>query len=327
MKSSSLLFWVIPHSMLSTMASGASSKQSAKQQIDVWYCYKSGLGIEIARVVPLLSSLLGKYSVSYASFHAFLYNPSKLDLCELTEVGSCPPPNSDNPIPGVAFVCGGRLNGPFCDVEREKEARSRGFLIIGEDLGFPDLPVYQAAKKLALRVGGSCEGIAVDLLRRGTAHRRMVLNLFGGASLSKGLASATQVGRLVRAVTEFREDLRFIVPVLPHQEHLVPRNLSPDSAVQFVSYAYSDPRLTELVSGAPVVITVEGGMLHLAVAYGKPTACLMEPAWREKVRDLLPPASSFQAFELDFKTTDFAPLVDALGLAIGFSKKGEWAED
>lgn len=306
--------------MLSTMASGASSQQSAKQQIDVWYCYKSGLGIEIARVVPLLSSLLGKYSVSYASFHAFLYNPSKLDLCELTEVGSCLPPDSGDRICGVAFVCGSRPNGPFCDVEREKEARRRRFLIIDEDLGFPDLPVYEAAKKLASVIRGPCNATNTSLiLRRGIAHRKIVLNIFGGASLSKGFTSSPQIERLVRAVGELREDLRFVVPVLPHQEHLVPRELEPNCRVQFVSYAYSDPKLTELVSGARAVVTVEGGMLHLAAAYGKPTACLIEPHWLGKVRDLLPPVGSFQKLEMDFGATDFSALANALGSILKIS--------
>jgi len=314
--------------MLSTMASGASSKQSAKQQIDVWYCYKSGLGIEVARVVPLLSSLLGKYSVSYASFHAFLYNPSKLNLCELTEVGSCPPPDSRDRIRGVAFVCGSRPNGPFCDFEREKEAQKRGFLIIDEDLGFPDLPVYEAAKKLALGICGACDEIDTNLLlRRGGAHQKIVLNIFGGASLSKGFTSIPQIERLVSALGEYRGDLRFIVPVLPHQEQLAPLELEPNCRVQFVSYAYSDPKLTELVSGARAVITVEGGMLHLAAAYRKPTTCLIEPQWLGKVRELLPPVGTFEMIEIDFNTTDFAPMFDACHLLTGISQKGKRGQD
>lgn len=302
------------------MASGASSKQSAKQQIDVWYCYKSGLGIEIARVVPLLCSMLGKYSVSYASFHTFLYNPSKLNLYELTEVGSCLPPDSDDRMRGVAFVCGSRPNGPFCDFEHEKEARRRGFLIIDEDLGFPDLPVYEAAKELALGICGTCYEIDTKLLlRRGGAHQKIVLNIFGGSSWSKGFVSPPQIERLLRVAGELREDLRFVVPVLPHQEHLVQRESEPNCRVQFVSYAYSDPKLTELVSGARAVVTVEGGMLHLAVAYRKPTACLIEPQWLGKVRDLLPPAGSFRKLEMDFSATDFSALINALGSILKIS--------
>lgn len=269
----------------------------------MWYCYKSGLGIEIARTRRLLGKLAVTYSVSYASFHGFLYDESAMAVRDLSEGGPAKPTVGEPNRLGIAFVCGERPGGPFRDAALEKEARARGYLIVGEDLGSPHLPTYQAAQNLSLRICGRCE-TEISVLRRADDNDSVVLNLFGGATLSKGLCRSEQICQLVSALNSLCKTQHFVVPVLPHQEHLIPREAPSGSTVSFARFDYSDFRLTELVAGAKAIVTVEGGMLHLSVAYAKRVACLIESAWLAKVEDLLPPRSSFGLILADFDRGD-----------------------
>ncbi|NBT48179.1 MAG: hypothetical protein EBT07_10280 [Actinobacteria bacterium] len=297
------------------------SRQKLKTRFDVWYCYKSGLGIEVARVAPLLGSLVQRYTVSFESFHASLYHPLKLIPKQISETNLTPPPSHPGHGDGIAFVCDKRIRGPFCDTKREKEAKKRGYLIVREDLGFPKIPLYEAAKRLAWKVCGKCKEVDFNILTPGVAHGTLILNLFGGSSLVKGLRTQQQVERLLKALHKLGDGLQFLVPVLPHQKGLVPANLPPRCPVRFVACGYLDPQLTVKVAGSPLIITVEGGMLHLAAAYRKPTICLLEKHWFDKVRDLLPPLASFRPVIVPFDSTDFFPLVDALASVLKKNKR------
>lgn len=263
-------------------------------------------------MAPLLSTLIKKYSVSYASFHSFLFNPSIFSLTQINE-NSCHDSQIQScDVPGIAFVCGKRENGPFCDISLEQAAVARGYFLVDEDLGSPNLPLYDAAKNLCKIHCGKYDFINPEIFRAGQSHQSIVLNIFGGSCLSKGFTNQKQIVCLVNLLNKFYENLCFTVPVLPNQRHLVPCTQQNNSPVKFCYFDYADHQLTELVAGAPAIITVEGGILHLAVAYGKPTFCLIEPEWFDKVSDLLPPFNSYKIKFLNFEEIDFNILLEYL---------------
>lgn len=289
-----------------------------KPPFHVWYCYKSGLGIELARVAPLLSALSRKYSVRYASFHTFLYDPRILDLTRLAEMNS-PEPELRASEPGIAFVCDARNYGPHRDIGHEFAAEKLGYPTVKENLGFSGLSTYEAAARLASNVCGEIPEGYVSILKKGRKHSKIVLNLFGGAAPEKGFTDDRAISLFAAQISAAFGNRSFIVPVLPHQQRFLSGSRPQHGNIEFKPFRYDDERLTELVAGSPAIVTVEGGLLHLGVALQKPTVCLAEASWLNEVRELLPPRSAYHQILVNFKSEDFAPAVGQLARASVFS--------
>lgn len=269
----------------------------------VWYSYKSGLGIEIARLSPLLRRLTTTHQVMLASFNAHLYEPQQVSTYMLEE--HLEPIIDPLPTgPGVCFFAPPRHRGPYQCKSLLEAAQALSWPLIDEELGAPGCNVYQAAEELAAKLCPDVRPSAQGLLQRGEAHGAVILNLFGGASAEKGLTSPEHISELVRSLARLDPERSYIVPVMPHQTlgALVAELALPN--VTAASFEPGDPRLTQLMTGAKAVATIEGGPLHVAVDAGRPTFLMSSQEWLDGVQLVLPPARRYERCVLDLRAPD-----------------------
>jgi hypothetical protein len=253
----------------------------------VWYNYKSGLGAELVRLAPLLKRLVGSRDVCITSFHSFLYD-HRFDKHLLHEESE---PNLRVPEDevGVCFTCGLRENGPASWPSMVAEARRRGWPIIDEDLGQKNVGTYEAAARLAQRlVPTATPTVGQSVLRMPPQrHKFLILNIFGGSAVEKGIANAVATRSLVSSLGKAAPNLHWVVPALPHQGlgSVVEEAEIPN--VSLMRFDYGDPALAELF-WADAVVTVEGGGMHVAVEYGVPTLLVSSPEWIAATSYFLP---------------------------------------
>jgi hypothetical protein len=256
-----------------------------RKKINIAYCYKSGMGIEIARIGAWLSALSQKYDLTLYSFHHFIYNSEVMRVCPLTEL------NHEKVVledadKGIAFYCMPRSSGPFRADGLDAAARQLGYLMILEDEE-GDANVYRTSYKQISDYGlKACSRV---FLKTGKPHQKLILNLFGGASPTKGFREGPIAARVAREIADAFSKYEFIIPCLPHQKNVLSEvMISGVNNLELRDFNYNEENLTLLVSGSPGIITVEGGMLHLGVAYAKPVCCLIEKDWMQDVNSKLP---------------------------------------
>jgi hypothetical protein len=262
---------------------------AVRETFHVWYSYKSGLGIELARVAPALRRLEARYDVHLKSFHSYIYRgdfrPDALIECS--------PPVIKVPEGqrGLCFTCEERADGPFRWPQLESEARRLGWRCVDEALAMPGSGTYGAAELLARSMSSNYSVRRCVLRSVSRRSGAFVLNLFGGAAPQKGFSTAGGIRSIIRGIGARNTSLDWVVPALPHQRLA---DTVEQARVPNVRLArFDDPRLTELFGTAPVVVTVEGGGLHVAVEYGVPTLLLSSPTWFAEVQGVLPPDNSF----------------------------------
>ena len=264
-----------------------------KPTFHVWYSYKSGMGIELVRVAPLLKRLSASHRVMVASYHAHLYEPAQFSAFLLTE-GSIPVIPDDFAGDGVCFFSEPRPQGPSrCDV-LHRWAAAAGWQCVDETLGAPNLNCYAAAEAFAGRICPGVGPVMDSVLRRRDPVDAVVLNLLGGASVEKGFRNAAAICGWVRKLADIAPQYRFIIPVVAHQARRfrLPEYVHP--SVEVVEYPDGSSELTELLTGCRAVVTVEGGPLHLSVECRKPVLLLAEESWLSEVGQVLPSAQLYR---------------------------------
>ncbi len=275
----------------------------SKPLFHVWYAYKSGLGIEIARVAPLLKRLLASHQVVVATYHAHVYNPSLLGTYRLSE-HLTPHVPDDFSGQGICLFSRPRDRGPHrCD-PLHAWAEQHGWPCVDESLGYNRLNVYAAAELLAAKHCFSGPTAVASILRRGSRQSTVMLNVLGGAALEKGFRSADEIRGWVTRLADATPDVRFVIPILPYQKRRfeLAGNWHPSVRVQ--EFSADSYELTELLTGSRAVVTVEGGPLHLAVEAGQPVLVLAETTWMRDVDDVLPPPDRYTWLPVDLCRPD-----------------------
>jgi hypothetical protein len=269
------------------------------------------MGIEIARIGAWLSGLAENYDLTLYSFHHYIYDKETIRVCPLSEVNheSVVLGDADE---GMAFYCMPREDGPFRADVIEEAARRRGYRMILEEAE-KDTNVYQASLKQISDYGLKEIGVR-DFLKKGNAHKKLILNLFGGASLTKGFSKGVIAESVARAIAGSFPEVEFIIPCLPHQKNILTEEMIRGvSNLSLHYFNYNEENLTLLVSGSPRIITVEGGMLHLGIAYTKPVFCLIEKDWMQSVSSKLPLNHGVHYEFLDLSTPLIGHLLKSIG--------------
>jgi hypothetical protein len=260
-----------------------------KPRFHIWYSYKSGLGAELVRIAPLIRRLADRFDICVTSFHSFIYD-RRFDAHLLNEE-TMPAINILDEELGVCFFCDWREDGPACWPSMAIEARHRGWPTITEDLGQPDVGVYEAAENVAERLVPRASGEETRSILRKPERRHdfLVLNIFGGSAIEKGVATPEATRSLIESLSVATPNERWVVPSLPHQQlaSVVEEVNAPN--VSLLQFDYGNAALSEMFY-AKAVVTVEGGGLHVAVEHGVPTLLLSSPAWISATRSFLPPA-------------------------------------
>jgi hypothetical protein len=257
------------------------------------YCYKSGLGSELARTAPVIKRMEATHQIYITSFHCFMYD-RRFKLNPLAE-SHIPKWIARPEESGICFACDKRQNGPFAWHNLAQQAKSFGWPVLSEDIAPKEQNLYTAASWLADRLAPSDLRTAKSsVLSRGTEKpSHFVLNLFGGAAPQKGLTHPESVRSITSHLARSLPGTKWLLPVLPHQLPQVAACGDLGSNFRFIHFPYESRELAELFHCSGVV-TVEGGGLHVAVEQNSPTILLSSKGWLEKVRDLLPPEIKYQ---------------------------------
>ena len=281
-----------------------------RKKINIAYCYKSGMGIEIARIGAWLAAIPLNYDSTIYSFHHYIYDSETIRVCPLSE-GSHEDVVLENADEGIAFYCTQRQDGPFLACAIEEAARLRGYRMILEDAD--DTNVYRASLA-QISDYGLGKGDDRGFLKKSEPHNRLILNIFGGASLFKGFSDGKTAESIVRAIATTFPEREFVIPCLPHQKNILTEEMIREVANLSLQYFnYEEDKLTRLAAGCPGIITVEGGMLHLGVAYRKPVVCLIEKKWMQTVKSKLPLDHGVRYEFLNLSAPQLGPLLKSIG--------------
>jgi len=280
------------------------------EKINIAYCYKSGMGIEIARIGTWLSVLTKTCDVTLYSFHHYIYDPAVMKVRPLTEMNHADVVLGDADE-GIAFYSHSRPNGPLRAHVLEEEARQRGYHMITEEAA-DGTNVYQTSLNQVDEAGLKMAGEG-KFLKMGKPHGRFILNIFGGACLSKGIREGNAAKIVARGIAEAFPEIEFIIPCLPHQKNiLLEEVVTKVKNLALCNFGYDDEEFTLLVSGSPRIITVEGGMLHLGTAYRKPVFCLIEKKWMMSVVNKLPLDHGVHYELLEFSSPHMGILIESI---------------
>lgn len=255
--------------------------------------YQWGIGDELAHLGYLINRLIeGDWGVTIYTFHEHLYRHPRIEAQrwpEAVDEGWTPPAATlgvcvyaKTPNLPLEFDRSPLVAGPC------KEA---GWVMLDEHMSGLESErqgSYDFGRALAVKCGVGAAPPPFHFLGR-EAHDDILLNLFGGGDLKKGMDTVSG-WRTAYAVAARMPQKAFAIVRLPHQAP-PPDELGVAPVNLWIwSCEYGDPRVTALYIGAPALVTVEGGGYHLAYASDIPAMLVTSEAWFRQVASYaLPP--------------------------------------